>query len=115
MAKKIHIIKKKIDFIKIHKYGKFSSSNNFSIKKLYDKNLNDNYKFGYKVTKKLGNAVKRNKAKRIMRELTKRNILKLKRKNFFYVFSAKKGLFNTPFKELEKEFRELVIKKWTIF
>ena len=24
---------------------------------------------------------------------------------------AKKGLFNTPFKELEKEFRELVIKK----
>ena len=46
-----------------------------------------------------------------VRELTKRNILKLKRKNFFYVFSAKKGLFNTPFKELEKEFRELVIKK----
>ena len=46
-----------------------------------------------------------------MRELTKRNILKLKRKNFFYVFIEKKGLFNTPFKELEKEFRELVIKK----
>ena len=85
MANKNQIIKKKIEFLNINKYGETFSSNNLIIQKLFDKNLKKSKKMGYKVTKKLGNAVKRNRAKRIMRELVRKNIEKYGRNNFFYV------------------------------
>ena len=111
MAKKIIVIKKNSDFINVNKNGKTHKSNSLILKKLLYKNLDNSLGIGYTVTKKLGNAVKRNRAKRIMRELVRRNIIKYGKYNFFYVLIAKKAIFDTSFKNLEKEFVELLSKK----
>ena len=111
MANKILSIKKKIDFINVTKSSKIYKSKSLILRKLYDNNLKNSSKVGYMVTKKLGNAVKRNRAKRIMRELVKRNVPKYEKYNFFYVLIAKKAIFDTSFENLEKEFVELLLKK----
>ena len=110
MPKKIIVIKKNIDFIKINKKGKKHISNTLVIRKLFNKNLNDSLKVGYIVSKKLGGAVKRNRAKRIMRELVRRNMHKYGKYNNYYLLIAKKKIFDTSFKNLEEEFLELLLK-----
>ena len=54
---------------------------------------------GYTATKKIGNAVKRNKAKRIMRELAKKILIKGKI-NSYYVLIAKSSILQTKFEKL---------------
>ena len=54
----------------------------FNIQILKDMNLDNNINVGYTATKRLGNAIKRNKAKRIMRELAKKVISKYGKKIF---------------------------------
>ena len=80
-------------------------------RKLANKKLNNSVIVGYTATKKLGSAVKRNKAKRLMRELVKNNLLKYGEKNFLYVLIAKKSIFDTSFENLNKEFKKLLSKK----
>ena len=109
-AKKNNCNKKNIDFIKINKKGKKHISNTLVIRKLFNKNLNDSLKVGYIVSKKLGGAVKRNRAKRIMRELVRRNMHKYGKYNNYYLLIAKKKIFDTSFKNLEEEFLELLLK-----
>ena len=50
----------------------------------------------------MGNAVKRNKAKRIMRELAKKILIKCKT-NTYYVLIAKTSILDTKFKDLLEE------------
>ena len=114
MANKIFVIKKNIDFINVNKNGKAYKSNSLILKKLIYKNLHNSFRIGFTVTKRLGNAVKRNRAKRIMRELVRRNIIKYGKYNFLYVLIANKAIFDTPFKNLEKELEELLSKKWNL-
>ena len=64
---------------------------------------------GFTATKRLGNAVVRNKSKRIMRELARKVILKYGKINFYYVIIAKSNLFKKPFNELELELKNLLI------
>ena len=58
--------------------------------------------------KRLGNAVKRNKAKRLMRELTRKVLPIYGKINFYYVLIAKISIFETPFLELEKELKKII-------
>ena len=80
--------------------------NNFNVQMLNDMNLQDMIKVGYTATKRLGNAVKRNKAKRLMRELTRKVLPKYGKINFYYVLIAKNLIFNTPFAILEIELKK---------
>jgi len=64
---------------------------------------------GYTATKRLGNAVVRNKSKRIMRELARKVISKYGKINFYYVIIAKSNLLKKPFKELELELKKLIV------
>ena len=58
----------------------------------------------------MGNAVKRNKAKRIMRELAKKILIKGKI-NSYFVLIAKPSLLETPFEELVKELKDKIYEK----
>ena len=49
--------------------GKFVKSKNMNVQILHNQDLENSIGIGYTASKKIGNAVKRNKAKRIMREL----------------------------------------------
>ena len=55
--------------------GLFIKSESINLQFLEDKELNKMILVGYTATKKIGNAVKRNKAKRIMRELSKQLLI----------------------------------------
>ena len=64
---------------------------------LEDSSLNGAIAVGFTATKKIGNAVKRNKAKRLMRELARKVLIKYGKINSYYVLIAKNSIFSTPF------------------
>ena len=65
--KKKNIIKHNLEYTRIIKNSKPYKFNYFII--YLEKNTNDNYKFGISVSKKLGNAVVRNKLKRQIKDI----------------------------------------------
>ena len=71
----------------------------------------NNYKIGFSVSKKLGKANERNKLKRRLREIVRRENLP---KNFNnYVLLAREGSQNLEFDKLKAQVVEL-FKKWNI-
>ena len=109
MAKTINTIKKRSTFIFVRNNGKFIRSKSINLQILEDKNLNNSILIGYVATKNIGNAVIRNRAKRLMRELARKVITKYGKINFYYVIIAKSTLLKKPFKELELELKKLII------
>ena len=75
---------------------------------LEDSSLNGVITVGFTATKKIGNAVKRNKAKRLMRELARKVLIKYGKINSYYVLIAKNSIISTPFVTLEIELKKLV-------
>ena len=63
-------------------------------------------KVGFTATKKIGNAVVRNRAKRRMRSVFYENAKDLKDGN--YIFVAKQSLIDIPYKSLQKDFHKIV-------
>lgn len=100
MLNRTNRLKKNKDFNYIYKKGKYINSSNFSISYV------DSYfkfpKFGISVSKKIGNSVMRSKAKRVMSEIIRLNIDKIKNKNFVFVLKPSFTQFN--FFELQQEF-----------
>ena len=78
-----------------------------NVQKLLNQDLDGRIGVGYTATKKIGNAVKRNKAKRIMRELAKKILIKGKT-NTYYVLIAKISILETKFKNLLEEMENII-------
>ena len=110
MAQTIFTIKKRSIFEKIRENGQFLKGENINLQILDDQYLNNTIGIGYTATKRIGNAVKRNKAKRIMRELAKK-IIRKDKTNIYYVLIAKPSLLDTSFEELIKELRSRINEK----
>ena len=108
MAQSIITIKKRSTFVFIKDNGKFLRAKSFNIQILQDNTLNDDIAVGYTATKRLGNAVTRNKAKRRMREMARKVITKYGKINFYYVLIAKNSILTTSFKELELELENII-------
>ena len=85
--------------------GKFVKSKNMNVQILHNQDLENSIGIGYTASKKIGNAVKRNKAKRIMRELA-RKILINGEINSYYVLIAKTSLLEEKFENLLLELKE---------
>ena len=108
MAQNIFTITKRTTFVFVRENGFFVRGENFNIQILHKQDLNNTIGVGYTATKKIGNAVKRNKAKRIMRELSKKVIGKYGKKNSYYVLIAKNSIFKKPFNLLEIELKKMI-------
>ena len=102
MAQILQIIKKRSLFLLIKNKGIFKRGECMNVYYLNDINV------GFIATKRLGNAVKRNKAKRIMRELARKVFTKYGNKNFYYVLIAKKSIFNKTFIKKTDELKKLI-------
>ena len=107
MAPQLFTIKKRATFVHIRDNGVMIRSNNINIQKLINQDLENKIGVGYTATKKIGNGVKRNKAKRIMRELAKKILIKGKT-NMYYVLIAKISILNAKFENLEKEMENII-------
>jgi len=110
MAHKIFTITKRATFVFIRESCNFIRGNNFNVQILYKQKLNGNIGVGYTATKKIGNAVKRNKAKRIMRELAKKILINGKI-NSYYVLIAKSSILETKFEKLLVELERQINDK----
>ena len=108
MAPIFEIIKKRSTFVHIRNNGKLIRGESFNLQILKDTKLDDETLVGLTATKKLGTAIKRNKAKRLMRELARKVIVKYGKINCYYVIVAKSSIFQTPFSVLEKELKKMV-------
>ena len=107
MAPELFTIKKRATFVHVRDNGVFIRSNNLNVQKLINQDLDNKIGVGYTATKKIGNAVKRNRAKRIMRELAKKILIKFKTKTY-YVLIVKTSILDTKFKNLLEELDKVV-------
>ncbi len=104
--KKINIVKKSLDFEKIIENGKFNRNKFISIY-IYDNDIKT--RFGISVSKKVGNAVVRNKIKRQIK-----NIIDINKKDFQknkdYIIIIKKDIINLSYKEIEESIINIINK-----
>lgn len=102
------MIKAHKDFSLIIKNSPFKKNKNFTI---YYRPSQFNYShFGIAVSKKLGNAVIRNKCKRRMRVILDKYKNEL-RTDFDYIIIMKENSSKISYEELEKSFQKLIKKE----
>ena len=105
--RKLYIVKESKDFKRILDNNKSKISNNFKI--FHQDNELKYSRFGISVSKKLGNAVIRNKYKRKIRSIID-NSKKLYINNKDYIIILRKGALSKSFQELEKDYQSLIYK-----
>lgn len=107
-------LKKRREFLKVAHQGKYWSRPTLIVQRLDSLSVSDAaskeiFRVGFTASKRVGNAVKRNKAKRRMREVVH---LWLKNNTFLpagdWVIIAKKSLITASFKEIQKDFEKAV-------
>ena len=97
MEKKYRI-RKNMEFKNIYKVGKNYWNRNLIL--YVKKNGLNETRVGYTITKKIGNAVTRNKIRRRMKEIYRLHFHNIK-EGYDLVFIAKRGVKDIPYKELE--------------
>lgn len=104
--KKINIIKEKKDFDRIFKLRKQISSR---YAYLYTAtNNNNNYRFGICVSKKIGNAVRRNKVKRQIKDIIDKSGLHFSNKD--YIIVIRQSINDAEFLEIKEDITNLLKK-----
>lgn len=103
--KKINIVKKNRDFSRIIKNNRPIKSNLFVI--YLENNTNDIHKFGISASKKVGNAVTRNRLKRQIKSILDKNTYK---NNFNCIIIIKKDIIDKSFDEMTKDLNILIDK-----
>ena len=98
---KIDKITKRQDYLRASK-SKYFRSNSFIIQ-FYNRADTLGPRYGVTATKKIGNAIKRNKAKRRIRNLVKDLLPKYGKNGYDYVFIAKENLINEDWEVLREE------------
>ena len=103
--KKKYIVKHNQDFEKIMQQGKCKKNRSYIIFSLQNDNPYD--KYGISVSKKIGNAVIRNRYKRKIRSIIdnyKKNYIN----NKDYIIILRRGALDRTFQELEQDFLEII-------
>ena len=108
MAQTIVTIRKRSTFLMIRKKGKTIKGKTFNVQFLQSNEINNLIYVGFTATKRIGNAVHRNKAKRIMRELARKVISKFGKINSYYVIIAKPIIFEISFESQKIELKNLI-------
>jgi ribonuclease P protein component len=106
---RLFTLKKRSQFVRLTKAGESLHFRSFVLQFLSDKRIKDQdhpYRFGLTASKKVGNAVRRNRCKRRLRALLFSKLALIKNTLLFptdIVLVAKKGTFDLPFETLEKD------------
>lgn len=102
----MHRLRKNKEFNFIYKKGERVSTEHFTL--FVVKSKFNNYLIGFSVSKKLGKANVRNKLKRRLREIVRRDV---EVKNFQnYILLARSGAEKLPFNSLKDEIKRIFSK-----
>ena len=109
---KLVTLKKRRDFVLSNKLGQKTFSKNLILQEYYNPDVSDQgIMFGFTATKRIGNAVKRNRAKRIMRALIA-GLLKedkiLFKEKYSYVLIAKQSILKASFFEMHNQLKQFL-------
>lgn len=104
-------IKKRKEFNYIFNNGKAFFSNTLTL--VYTTSKLNKFKVGFSASKKIGNSVVRNRARRRMREVVRLHENNLS-KNYNYIFIATPKIDMADYKDIEKDFI-YVMKKSGLF
>ena len=96
-----HLLTKE-DFLTIKNAGKIIKTKNCIIKYI-ESQQNSNLKFGLTISKKIGNAVTRNKIKRQFRYITTKFTKEKPLENHKIVFYARRATATAKFKDISKD------------
>ena len=107
---KLVTLKKRRDFVLSNKHGQKTHNKNFILQEYCNPNMLDQgLMFGFTATKRIGNAVKRNRAKRRMRALIS-SLLKedniLFKEKYSYVLIAKQSILKASFCEMHNQLKQ---------
>jgi len=100
-------LKKRKDFKKVYAKGK-TSANKYLVAYVLNNNHNT-IRIGFSVSKKIGNAVERNKIKRVLREICRLNIHKFI-SGIDVIFIARSKIKGISYSKVEKELLKLADK-----
>ncbi|MBO6195101.1 MAG: ribonuclease P protein component [Bacilli bacterium] len=106
--KKLNIIKKQSEIDRVIKNGKMYKNRYYFLYNIYNKE-NKYYRFCICVSKKLGNAVTRNKNKRQIKDIIDKSNLRFSREND-YVIILRKEINNLSFEDKKKFLLEILCK-----
>lgn len=108
--KKINIVRKNQDFKRVLNQRK--SLGNKYLVIYYKENIINLNRYGISVSKKVGNAVTRNKIKRQIKNIIDKN-QNLFKKNQDYIIIVKKAILDLKYNEIEESIKKLItINKW---
>lgn len=100
-------IKKRKQFNFIFKSGDAVHSKTQTL--IFTKSKNKTYKVGFSASKKVGNSVARNRARRRMREAARKNE-QFFNKNLCYIFVAKEAIIQADFTQIVADTNYLINK-----
>jgi len=102
---KIASLKKRKDFLDIAQNGKKASSKGLLLQVRKRSTSDDYINVGYTATKRLGNAVIRNRIKRRLRALSSEVLTAFANTEYDYVIIGKKASLERDFKDLRKDLK----------
>lgn len=107
--KKINILKENRDFERMIHHCHYRKNNSYVIYK--EKTEDSIYHFGISVSKKIGNAVTRNKIKRQIKNILEEKIYQ---NNFNCIIIVRKDILKRSFKEMREDLFSLLEKEQII-
>lgn len=106
MANKLTMLTRREDFVRISRHGDKVITAGLVLEYLTREPIDDiPFRIGYTASKKVGNAVERNLAKRRMRALAAKIMPSLAKNDCDYVLIARKALLTRDFFSLEKDLK----------
>ena len=100
-------LKKSSQFSQIRNKGNYFKSSSFNGYILHDADL-ENFLVGIIASKKLGNAVERNRAKRRLKELINKNTIQRFNFGMDYVLIARKASLDRDFQDLQQDLNSAI-------
>ena len=101
-------LKKDSDFRKVYKHGK-SFANRYLVMYILE-NKSDSSRIGISVSKKVGNAITRNKIRRRIKEAYRLNIDENVKNGYDIIFIARVSCNEAEYKDIDKDINHLVKK-----